>query len=137
MKRTTAALPNPSPEPEAADPDQAWKALSLVNDWIKHAEAKTGATLAVAGVTGGVLYNLVKDQHDPGVLLWLAAVACGVAVLIAGISAAIALVPRLRLTRAQEEPVSRLFFSDIARAYKNDSPGYIEVLRDLLAVIPA
>jgi len=50
-------------------------------------------------VTGGVLYNLVKDQQDPGVALWLAAVLCGVAVLVAGVTAALALTPRLRLTR--------------------------------------
>jgi len=33
------------------DPDQAWKALNLVNDWIKHAETKLIAILAASGRT--------------------------------------------------------------------------------------
>lgn len=37
------ATPEPAIDPE---PDHAWKALSLVNDWIKHAEGKAGITLA-------------------------------------------------------------------------------------------
>jgi len=131
MARAAGRQPEVEGVVEVADPDQAWKALTLVNDWIKHAEAKTGASLAVAGVTGGVLYNLVKDQHDPGPALWTAAVVCGVAVLAAGTASALALMPRLRLSRTEEEPVSRLFFSHIARKYKNDSPSYVEVLRTL------
>jgi hypothetical protein len=141
MARAAERPPEPEPQAEAeaegepvtgvADPEQAWKALTLVNDWIKHAEAKTGASLAVAGVTGGVLYNLVKDQHDPGPVLWAAAVVCGVAVLAAGLAAARALMPRLRLSRTEEEPVSRLFFSHIARKYEYDGLSYVEVLRTL------
>ena len=52
-----------APAPSAADhdPDVAWRALSLVVDWIKHSEAKAGATLAATGVTAGVLYNITKD----------------------------------------------------------------------------
>ena len=130
-----AAAEGPEPDhvtrSQQADPDQAWKALTLVNDWVKHAEAKTGASLAVAGVTGGVLYNLVKDQHDPGTALWLAAFACGLAVVAAATCAALALVPRLQLTRAQEDPDSPLFFSHIARKYEKTGPAYAEALRDL------
>src|SRR3954451_11037609 len=75
------------------NPDHAWKALGLIIDWIKHAEAKAGATMAAAGVTGGVLYNLVKSVNVIGLWLAIASVLCAVAVLAAGASAALALVP--------------------------------------------
>lgn len=66
-----AAEPEIAPE-SCPEPDQAWKALGLVNDWIKHADAKVGATLAVT-------------------------VLCAVAVVAAGGSAALALMPRLTI----------------------------------------
>lgn len=121
----------PEPPIEDPDPDQAWKALTLVNDWIKHAESKTGVTLALAGVSGGTLFNLVKDQHNAGFWLSATAVVCGVATFAAGGAAAMALLPRLRLGRAPEEPTNWLFFSHIARGYKGDSPSYVEVLHAL------
>ena len=63
------------------EPDHAWKALSLVNDWIKHAETKAGATLAAAGVVGGVLFNLMQDRHNAGWNLDIASTVCGSAAL--------------------------------------------------------
>ncbi len=140
-------LPNPAP-----DPDQAWKALNLVNDWIRHAEAKTGATLAAAGVTGGVLYNLVKDQEHLSGWLCTVAVLCGVAIVACALCATIALVPRLSISSftsrlgihkrrpeptpggqpPPEDPASVLFFAHIARDYKHDdAPTYAQVLATL------
>jgi putative ubiquitin-RnfH superfamily antitoxin RatB of RatAB toxin-antitoxin module len=136
-----------------SEPDQAWKALGLVNDWIKHAEAKVGATLAASGAVGVMLYNLVKDENAPGFWLSAAAVACTVAIIGAGGSATLALIPRLSIVRVAkerkiqkaikggsdeptqivEDPVNLLFFSNIARHYKDDSPSYIEVLRSMTA----
>lgn len=80
--------------PTSCEPDQAWKALTLVNDWVKHAETKSATTLAASGVTGGVLYNLVKDQSNPGWWLTIFGGACGVGVLLAGAFALLALTPR-------------------------------------------
>jgi len=131
--QTEKIQPGPNP-----DPEQAWKALSLVNDWVKHAEAKTGATLAAAGVTGGVLYNLLKSQADPPLWLDLLAVACGLATFAAGACALVALTPRLQLPRpskgqvptvtdgieeAEENPVNLLFYRDIARRYRGPHGG--------------
>ena len=121
----------PEPEIEVPDPDQGWKALGLVNDWIKHAESKTGVALALAGATGGTLYNLVKGLHHPGCVLRLAAVLCGAGVIAAGGCAAMALLPRMRLDRKREDPTNLLFFSHIARAYPKDSPTYVDVLCSL------
>ena len=114
------------------DPDQAWKALGLVNDWVKHADAKLGATLAVVGVSGGVLFNLIKDQSDPTVALDIPASVCALAAFIAGICAMIGIFPRLRLRRRPvgDNP-NPLFFHDIARAYTDDNPGYAAVLHTL------
>ncbi|GGU29110.1 Pycsar system effector family protein [Lentzea flava] len=134
----------------APEPDQAWKALGLVNDWIKHAEAKVGATLAASAVAATMLYNLVKDQKSPGLWLSIAAVACAVAVVAAWFSATMALIPRLSIVGRRkakkahlaslsavdelpEDPMNLLFFANIARAYKDDGPSYIEVLRSLTA----
>jgi hypothetical protein len=79
------------------DPDQAWKALALVNDWVKHAEAKSVATLAAAGVTGGVLYNLVRNQSHPSIWLSIVAVACGAATVASALASLAALAPQLTI----------------------------------------
>lgn len=63
---------------EKPDPDQAWKALSLVNDWVRHAETKVIATLAAAGVSGGLLYKLAHGWDDPS----LAGVVLGYGTLV-------------------------------------------------------
>ena len=108
-----------------AEPDHAWKALGLVNDWIKHAETKAGATLAATGVIGGVLYNLVKDVHSPGWYFNTLASLCGISVFVTGILAALALWPRLR---SREDPTSALYFNHIARAHSSPAT-YQETLR--------
>lgn len=114
------------------DPDQAWKALALVNDWVKHAETKLSVILAAAGVSGGVLFNLVRDRGHPGWLFHLMATVCGVAVLVAGGCAMIGLYPVVRLQRkSADDAVNPLFFHDVADAYKGDAPSYSSVLHTL------
>lgn len=103
-----------------ADPAQVWRILELVNGWIKHAETKAAATLAAAGVSAGVLYNLVKDLHDTSRLLDVLAVLCAAAIAAGGVCAAWALRPRLR---AREEPTSRLYFQHIARRHPRPTKG--------------
>lgn len=112
------------------DPDQTWHVLGLVNDWIKHAETKAAGTLAAAGVSAGVLYNLVKDVTDPSRLLDVVAVACAVCIILGGISAAWALRPRLW---PKDEPTSNLYFHHIARKHPKKGKGaeYLPVLSAL------
>ncbi|MFE4590417.1 Pycsar system effector family protein [Streptomyces laurentii] len=106
---------SPTVEPEKApNADHAWKALSLVIDWIKHAEAKAGATLAATGVAGGVLYNLVKDVQTPSTWLIVSSLLCALGVTGAGLCAGMVLWPRLRM---KEEPTSLLYFHHIARGH--------------------
>jgi hypothetical protein len=129
-RRNTASEAEPSVVPP--DPDQAWKALSLVNDWVKHAEAKLGVVLAATGVSGGVLFNLVRDRGHTSHAFNIAAVVCCAAVLAAGVCAMIGLYPVVRLhRRTADEAVNPLFFHDIARAYKGDAPSYGAVLHTL------
>jgi hypothetical protein len=124
--------PVPDPPEVSPDPDQAWKALSLVNDWVKHAEAKLGVVLAVTGVSGGVLFNLVKDRNDTSWGFDLAAVICSVAIFAAGLAAMAGLYPVVRLQRrTTDEPANPLFFHDVARAYKGDAPSYGAILHTL------
>lgn len=133
--------PPSGPDGRDPDPDQAWKALSLVNDWIRHAEAKTTATLAAAGVTGGVLYNLVQHRTNPPAALCIVAVTCGIAIMASAGSAILALAPRLRIRTTTtpptddadppEDPSNLLFFAHIARDYRGDAPNYAQVLSTL------
>ncbi|MGW2614683.1 Pycsar system effector family protein [Streptomyces sp. NPDC001500] len=118
--------------PLVTNPDQAWKALSLVVDWIRHAEAKAAATLASSGVVATILYNLVKEQSNPPFSVAFTAVACGSLVSVAATCAGIALRPRLR---SKEEPTSTLYYHHIARKYtRGQGSGlYIESLKSLTA----
>jgi hypothetical protein len=98
----------------SGDPDQAWKVLALVNDWVKHAEAKAGASLTLAFAIAGLLYNLVKaEQHPSGWVITLAAV-CAITSLAAVCLAGWSLRPRLRPT---EPPTNLLYFDHIARKH--------------------
>ncbi len=124
-------LPAQDP-PRTSDPEQAWKALTLVNDWIRHAEAKVAATLALTGTSGVLLFNLVFPRNDPGRTLSVAAVVCAAALFIAGGFSALALMPQVRAKPwRQEDPTSLLFFRHVARKYKTDYPAYGDVLATL------
>lgn len=101
-------------------PDQTWRVLGLVNDWIKHAETKAAGTLATAGVSAGVLYNLLKDLNHSGWLIDALAFACATCIVLGGLSAAWALRPRLW---SREEPTSNLYFHHIARKHPKKSKG--------------
>lgn len=134
----TKILPEPEDEP---DPDQAWKALSLVNDWIKHADAKSGVSLAATGAAGILLYNLLKDESNPSCALARWAWAAVVVLVIAGVTGVTAILPRLSIKQRLRHPISSwkeeqdlsslLFYRHVARRYKGQSPEFVEVFRTL------
>lgn len=96
---------------------------------MKHAEAKAAGALTAASVVGGVLYTLVGNQKD---LHWLparAALVCAVAVLAAGICAAVSLWPRLK---TKEAPTSPIYFDHIAREHAD-----VSTYRDTLHLLTA
>ncbi|MFF9758683.1 Pycsar system effector family protein [Streptomyces caelestis] len=150
-----------TPASSTLQPEHAWKALSLVNDWVKHAETKSVATLAAAGVAGGVAYNLLKDQSNPGIFLNLVAVVGCLAIFLAGLFAMAALAPQLKpplsgelraklrglwagrftpssegetdsvQSEAERSPTNLLFYGDVKRLYEHDAPTYAQVLAAL------
>lgn len=116
------------PPPVQLDPARPWEVLSLVNEWVRHAEAKAGAILAAGGVVAGVLYSLLDKQTKPPWTLTLPAAICGIMTLSTAVMSAVALRPRLW---AREAPTSLLYFDHIARRF--DSPGaYGQALRGLV-----
>ncbi|MFG2572306.1 Pycsar system effector family protein [Streptomyces sp. NPDC048481] len=150
-----------TPGQSTLQPEHAWKALSLVNDWVKHAETKSVATLAASGVAGGVAYNLLKDQSNPGIFLDFFAVVGCLAIFSAGLFSMAALAPQLKTplsgavrakfrslrprervplgdgeaeparSEAERSPTNLLFYGDVKRIYENDAPTYAQVLAAL------
>jgi hypothetical protein len=121
---------SPVPAPVTANPDQAWQVLGLVTEWVKHAEAKAAATLTVAGVIGGVLYNLVDNLRVTGPVVDVAAVVCVVFAFAGGLAAAWSLKPRLW---SKEPPSSPIYYHHIARRHARDAgpDPYAARLRDM------
>ena len=111
---------------------EAWKAVGLVNDWVRHAETKAAVTLATSGVIGGVLFNLVRNQAEFGLTIKIFGPAAGVLAFGAAVAAVVALWPRLRAT---EPPTSLLYFDHIARKYPIDHQvtEYVAALKRLVA----
>ncbi len=123
-----------APPPASAGPDQAWKILQMVNEWVRHAETKLAATLAAAGISGGVLFNLVRNQHETSVYFDVAAVVCCTAVILSGVSAMIGLYPVLKLPSARGDAAANLVsFGDVDRAHRDDASGYEQALHALTA----
>lgn len=113
-------------------PDHAWKALAVITDWIKHAEAKAGATLAASGLVGTALYNITKDVKTTPCVVSLFMGLTTALVLLAAIFAAVALRPRLW---TRDEPTSTLYFHHIARKHGRGNGGaaYASALSELTA----
>lgn len=126
----------PAPSPSPADVEQAWKILALVNEWIRHSEAKTAATLAASGVTGGLLFSLFRAFQSP--TIWqIVCVSIGAAAAVtAFVCSAASLRPRLSWKKQQDTTThgnnttrfNPLFFQDVAHGFKGDHVAYVEKL---------
>ncbi|MQW78180.1 hypothetical protein GHK92_20135 [Nocardioides sp. dk4132] len=133
MTDTDDSIPAIANWPSEPDPDHAWKALSLVNDWIRHGDAKIGVTLAVTGAAGVMLFNIVKDAQDPGCWLvvpaWLAA---GI-LLLAAAFAVVGLVPKVKVGRRRdpEAYTNLLFYKHIAGGYEGKPADFVHKLGSL------
>lgn len=130
MSDTDDSIPTVADWPNEPDPDHAWKALSLVNDWIRHGDAKIGVTLAVTGAAGVMLFNLVKDAPDPSCRLKVAGVLAAVALLSAAGSAVIGLVPQIRVGRRREPEAytNLLFYKHIAHGWDGKAADFVREL---------
>ncbi|GAB1817683.1 Pycsar system effector family protein [Herbidospora sp. RD11066] len=102
------------PDPVPPLGEDAWRALTLVIDWIKHAESKAGLTLAAAGAIGGILYALINGEKNASVGFVVAVIVTTVLLLISVACSAMVLRPR---TRATADPSSLLFYRHVAARY--------------------
>ncbi|TSI16185.1 Pycsar system effector family protein [Brevibacterium aurantiacum] len=129
-RRRAAALTAPSPQP---NPDQAWKLLGLINEWIRHSDAKAAVTLAFSGVLGTMIFNLVNgfEHRTPlfGGLVVLASL-----LLVATVSlCAWTLTPRVNDKDADPQDINRIFFASITRHFEGARPRFQGVLNELTA----
>lgn len=116
------------PEPPATD--DAWRALTLQIDMVRHAETKAAAALASAGVLGGLLYALVSQAKYVGVVFVVVATAAAAAIVIAAAAAGVALRPRLFLRQAGS---NLLFYGSIVRRFGHDADTFGAAFTALLA----
>ncbi|WP_416354943.1 Pycsar system effector family protein [Curtobacterium sp. VKM Ac-2887] len=119
-----ASLPNP---------EHAWKTLLLTNDWIRHADAKAGVTLAFTGALGTILFNLVKESAPRSVAFDVIVVlASSLLVLTAGLCGW-TLTPRATDRDSDPTMISRIFFGSISKNFDGDRRRYAEALEVLTA----
>lgn len=133
-RRTTEGHPHDattrvsSPEP---NPDHAWKTLALVNEWIRHSDAKASVTLAFTGVMATMTYNLAKDFTSRTALFdTLVGMAC-LFLFITGAWCGWTLTPRVKDKDADQDAINRLFFGSIDRNFRGKRHEYSEVLHVL------
>lgn len=125
---------------ESPAPEHAWRALSITNEWIRHADSKLATTIAFIGATGGLLLATLRE-----VTVWtptLQGVASfnGIALVGATAFATAGLFPRTSSGRSDRDEASEaeleanlLFFGDVARHYRRRQPTYRDVLSSLTA----
>ena len=107
----------------------------MTNEWIRHADTKTGVALAFVAATAGLGYNVVDDFTNWTLLLVVAVAGLVVALLVAAIHAWLALFPRLgdgTARSAAAAGTSLIYFGDIARAYSDDPVGFHTHFAELL-----
>ncbi|MEU6072731.1 Pycsar system effector family protein [Micromonospora sp. NPDC047074] len=126
-KASTVAKPRG--ETGVTGTDDAWKALAMVTDLIKHVETKTSVTLAATGVTAGILFNLVKEGDVRTPLVLAPAIVCAVGAIASGVFCGMALWPRL--TKGGK-PTGTLFFGHIAQSYEGGPGEFQHAARALL-----
>lgn len=115
------------------NPDHAWKLLGLVNEWIRHSDAKAGVTLAFTGVLGAMAFNLAKDFEQRSFLFDSVVVLASVLIVLTAALCGWTLTPRVNDKDVDPEAINRLFFASISLHFKGDRPRYSEVLSTLTA----
>lgn len=119
--------------PPSPNPDHAWKLLSLVNEWIRHSDAKAGVTLAFTGALGAMVFNLVSGVENRTLAFDVIVVAACVLLVVTAGLCGWTLTPRVNDKDADPESINRLYFASISHHFKGERPRYSEVLSTLTA----
>lgn len=133
-RRATESHPHNSPTPVSPpepNPDHAWKTLALMNEWIRHSDAKAGVTLAFTGVLATTTFNLAKDFTPRSEAFdSLVVIAC-LLLISTGALCGWTLTPRVKDKDADRDAINRLFFASIHRNFRGKRQEYSEVLHTL------
>lgn len=114
--------------------DDAWAVLLLVNDWIKHAEAKLGVIFALVGLLAAGLIALVTDVEEPNSALLSASLISGMLIVFSAICATMGLLPKFRAQKNAHD-VNLLFYGDVAAHFQGRGKelAYVKELEAVLA----
>lgn len=117
---------------EPPNPEHAWRTLALMNEWIRHSDAKAGVTLALAGVVGTMVFNLSDEITDwtrfSAAVVIFACFFLGATVVLCGST----LIPRLGNCRRDPE-LNLLYFAGIAHHYKDRRKAFSDDFSHLSA----
>lgn len=133
-RRATGGHPHNSPTPVSSpepNPDHAWRTLALMNEWIRHSDAKAGVTLAFTGVMATTTFNLAKD-FTPRTAVFdnLVVIAC-LLLILTGALCGWTLTPRVKDKDADRDAINRLFFASIHRNFRGKRQEYSEIFQTL------
>lgn len=117
----------------APNPDHAWKALALVNEWIRHSDAKAGVTLAFTGVLGTMTFNLAKGFEPRSAAFDILVIIACTLLVLTGALCGWTLTPRVNDKDADRDAINRLFFASISRNFNGKRRQYSDVLHTLTA----
>lgn len=124
------------PEPGSGrtpDADHAWETLGLVNEWIRHSDAKAAVTLAFTGALAAMTFNLVKDFHQRSTLSDVLVVLTGLLLILTAVLCGRTLTPRLSDKEASGASINLLYFGSIAHHFKGRRTQYAEALKGISA----
>lgn len=110
------------------NPDHAWRVLSLVNEWIRHSDAKAGVTLAFTGALGAMLFKLAAGSTVRSVVFDTFIVVSSIFLLLTAALCGWTLTPRMSDRYANPASTNRLFFGSISKHFAGDRVRYTEAL---------
>ncbi len=149
----TAEVDYKATEPELkAATEHLWKTYTVINEWIRFADAKAGALLAVNGVLIGAALGKIdgKQQFHPDQrLYWIAlvlAVLCAIFLIVSAACSLWCINPILKLKNQDSAKKSTIYFEHIASAetqkefygrilaVKGEQKAFEEIADQVLAV---
>lgn len=132
--RDTDSCPHDPPTPASPtepNPDHAWKTLALMNEWIRHSDAKAGVTLAFTGALATMTFNLAKDFEDRNLFFDALVLVVCLLLVVTGCLCGWTLTPRVKNKEVGQAGVNLLFFMSIEHSFRHKRRQYSDELRIL------